>query len=54
MNIFVDGENSRFTGGLETAGARDAEVFIVPAVSGGKHFVATDAHGESTDPKSRF
>ena len=35
VNIFVDGENSRFTGGLETTVREDSEVYIVPAVSGG-------------------
>ena len=35
VNIFVDGENSRFTGGLDTAVRSDSEVYIVPAVSGG-------------------
>lgn len=35
VNIFVDGENSRFTGGLDTAVREDSEVYIVPAVSGG-------------------
>jgi molybdopterin converting factor small subunit len=35
VNIFVDGENIRDSGGLDTPVAADAEVFIVPAVSGG-------------------
>lgn len=35
VNIFVDGENSRFTGGLDTAVRADSEIYIVPAVSGG-------------------
>jgi sulfur-carrier protein len=35
VNIFVDGENSRFTGGLDTAVRENSEVYIVPAVSGG-------------------
>lgn len=35
VNIFVDGENIRFSGGLATPVREDAEIFIVPAVSGG-------------------
>ena len=35
INIFVDGENSRFSGGLETPVRDGAEIFIIPAVSGG-------------------
>lgn len=35
INIFVDGEDIRYTGGLATEVRDGAEVFIVPAVSGG-------------------
>ncbi len=35
VNIFVDGENIRFTGGLETAVAAGSEVLVLPAISGG-------------------
>jgi molybdopterin synthase sulfur carrier subunit len=35
INIFVDGEDIRYSGGLETAVHDGAEVFLVPAVSGG-------------------
>ncbi len=35
VNIFVDGENIRFTGGLETAVTAGSEVFVLPAISGG-------------------
>ncbi len=35
VNIFVDGENIRFTGGLDTAVAAGSEVFVLPAISGG-------------------
>ena len=35
INIFVDGENIRDTGGLDTVVRAGAEVFILPAVSGG-------------------
>jgi molybdopterin converting factor small subunit len=35
INIFVDGEDIRYTGGLTTPVRDGAEVFLVPAVSGG-------------------
>ena len=35
MNVFVDGEDIRYSGGLDTAVRDGAEVFLVPAVSGG-------------------
>lgn len=35
VNIFVDGENSRFHGGLAMATAGAQEIMILPAVSGG-------------------
>jgi molybdopterin converting factor small subunit len=35
INIFVDGEDIRYTGGLGTPVREGAEVFLVPAVSGG-------------------
>ena len=35
INIFVDGENIRYSGKLDTAVRADSEVFIIPAVSGG-------------------
>jgi sulfur-carrier protein len=35
INIFVDGENSRDVGGFEAPVSANAEVFIIPAVSGG-------------------
>lgn len=35
INIFVDGEDIRYTGGLDTPIRDGAEVFLVPAVSGG-------------------
>ena len=35
INIFVDGEDTRYTGGLATPVRDGAEVFLVPAVSGG-------------------
>ena len=35
INVFVDGEDTRYTGGLGTLVKDGAEVFLVPAVSGG-------------------
>ena len=35
INIFVDGGNIRDAAGLDTTVPADAEVFILPAVSGG-------------------
>ena len=35
INVFVDGLNSRDTGGLSTRVDADAEVVLLPAVSGG-------------------
>lgn len=35
VNIFVDGENIRDTGGLGTRVRDGAEIFILPALSGG-------------------
>lgn len=35
INVFVDGENIRYTGGLGAPVRDDAEIIILPAVSGG-------------------
>ena len=35
INVFVDGANIRFAGGLDAPLGADAEVIILPAVSGG-------------------
>ncbi len=35
VNVFVGGESIRYTGGLATPLAGEAEIAIVPAVSGG-------------------
>jgi molybdopterin converting factor small subunit len=35
INVFVDGENIRFAGGLDAPVGADAEIIILPAVSGG-------------------
>ena len=35
VNIFVDGENIRFTGGLGTAVGARSEILVLPAISGG-------------------
>jgi sulfur-carrier protein len=35
INVFVDGRNSRDTGGLAARVGADAEIVLLPAVSGG-------------------
>lgn len=35
VNLFVDGEEIRHTGGLSTPLGEDARILVVPAVSGG-------------------
>ena len=35
VNVFVGNESIRYTGGLDTRVSHGAEIFIVPAVSGG-------------------
>lgn len=35
VNVFVDGENVRFAGGLATEVRADSDIIIFPAVSGG-------------------
>lgn len=35
INIFVDGQSTRYSGGLDTPVADGAEISILPAVSGG-------------------
>jgi len=35
VNIFVDGENIRFTGGLGTQVGAGSEILVLPAISGG-------------------
>jgi molybdopterin converting factor small subunit len=35
VNIFVDGENIRYAGGMSAALREGSEIMIVPAVSGG-------------------
>ncbi len=35
INIFIDGENSRYSGGLSTPVRDGAEIMLLPAISGG-------------------
>lgn len=37
INIFIDGENARFLGGLAAEVGNDSEIWIHPALSGGAH-----------------
>jgi molybdopterin converting factor small subunit len=43
VNIFIDGENARFVGGLSAQVGADSEMWIHPALSGG-------APGQIVDP----
>jgi len=49
VNVFVDGENVRYRGGLDTPIHEGAEIIIVPAVSGGDMPLPDEAfrHGSS-------
>ncbi len=35
VNVFSDGEDIRYTGGLATAVRKDSEILVLPAISGG-------------------
>ncbi|GAA3731133.1 MoaD/ThiS family protein [Plantactinospora mayteni] len=35
VNVYVDGEDCRQTGGLDTAVSDDAEIQVIPSVAGG-------------------
>jgi hypothetical protein len=37
VNIFIDGENARFAGGLKAQVGTASEMWIHPALSGGTH-----------------
>jgi sulfur-carrier protein len=37
VNIFIDGENARFLGGLAAQVGADSEMWIHPSLSGGTH-----------------
>src|SRR5438128_11327213 len=39
VNVFLDNENIRYSGGLATVMSNGSEIFIVPAVSGGEDLV---------------
>ena len=41
VNIFIDGENARFLGGLDAQVGRDSEVWIHPSLSGGARAAET-------------
>ena len=45
VNVFVDGENVRYSAGLDTKMGPDAEVVILPALSGGCR-IHGDSHRE--------
>jgi molybdopterin converting factor small subunit len=41
VNLFIDGENARFMGGLAARVGSDSDMWIHPALSGGAHVRAT-------------
>jgi len=41
INLFVGDEDTRYTGGLATPLPADAEIWIIPAISGGSHVLFT-------------
>jgi molybdopterin converting factor small subunit len=43
INLFVGDEDTRYTGGLATPLPADAEIWILPAISGGSHALVTRA-----------
>ena len=48
VNVYVNDEDIRFTGGLDTAVADGDTVVILPAVAGGAHLAA---HPPRADPR---
>ena len=50
VNVYVNGEDVRFLGGLETELSAGAEVSIVPAVAGGATAVAARQLGAAALP----
>jgi molybdopterin converting factor small subunit len=42
INIFIDGENSRYAGGLAAPVRDGAEIMLIPAVSGGATILPMD------------
>jgi molybdopterin converting factor small subunit len=42
INIFIDGENSRYAGGLAAPVRDGAEIMLIPAVSGGAPILRMD------------
>ena len=45
INLFVGAEDSRYTGGLATSLPADAEIWIIPAISGGSGVASQAARG---------
>lgn len=46
INVFIGNEDIRYTGGLSTPVLPGAEIWIVPAVSGGRHRADADVFME--------
>jgi molybdopterin synthase sulfur carrier subunit len=53
VNVYVNDEDVRFTGGLETTVAEGDEVTILPAVAGGSSTAGSSTAGSSTAGSSR-
>ena len=47
VNLFMNEENIRYTGGLTTPVGEGAEIHIIPAISGGSGHTTTDLSGSS-------
>jgi sulfur-carrier protein len=48
INVFVDGENIRYTGGMNAPVRDGSEILILPAVSGGEGYSAVPSHPSLT------
>jgi sulfur-carrier protein len=53
VNIFIDGENARFLGGLSAKVGPDSEIWIHPSLSGGAKVISlhgqTNVSGDDSD-----
>jgi molybdopterin synthase sulfur carrier subunit len=49
VNIFIDGENARFLGGLGAQVGADSDMWIHPALSGGSGLAAINESKENGD-----
>ena len=47
INVFVNGEHIRYTGGLDAPAADGAEILLLPAISGGADSNRPEAGGRA-------